>query len=95
MEKERLPIPKTPQEQVIYQQKQRSLYDLKQKYMAYLFAYNRRGLTKQYRKRILQAMNMIIDYAKKVGVSENEFLSSRIGGSNAKSPRSLKPPFDG
>jgi len=72
------------QQQIVYRQRERNLYDLKQKYMSYLFAYNRRGLTKHYRKRILQAMNIIIDYAKKVGVSKREFLSSKIGGSNAK-----------
>jgi hypothetical protein len=85
----------SPAKQVVYQQRQRSLYDLKQKYMAYLFYYNRRGLTKHERERILKAMNIILDYAKKVGVSKNEFLSSKIGGSNAKAPWDLRPPFDG
>lgn len=79
----------------IYQQRQRSLYDLKQKYMAYLFGYNKRGLTADYRRRILQAMNTIIDYAKKVGVSKSDFLSKKIGGTNAKAPEDLRPPFDG
>lgn len=92
-------VPQTPQQaqqqQVLYQQRKRTLYDLKQKYMAYLFYYNRRGLTKHERKRILKAMNIIIDYARKVGVSQGEFLSSKTGGSNAKAPGDLKPPFDG
>lgn len=63
--------------------------------MAYLFAYNRRGLTKQYRERIIQAMNIIIEYARRAGVSKNDFLSKNVGGSNAKAPESLRPPYDG
>jgi hypothetical protein len=93
--KKPLPLPTTPQGQAVYQQKQRNLYDLKQKYMAYLFAYNKRGLAKHERKRIIQAMDIIIDYARRVGVSKSDFLSNKIGGSNAKAPGDLRPPFDG
>ncbi|MDP3966475.1 MAG: hypothetical protein Q8Q04_03010 [archaeon] len=82
-------------DRIIYKKRQRSIYDLKQKYMSYLFQYNRRGQTAHQREEILKAMNIIISYAKKQGVSEREFLSRRVGNSNAKSPRELKRPFDG
>ena len=79
----------------IIARRNRSLYDLKQKYMAYLFQYNRRGQTANRRRKMLRAMNIIISYAQRAGVPKREFLSNRIGGSNARAPEDLRPPFDG
>jgi len=63
--------------------------------MAYLFQYNRKGQKKHHRERILQAMNLIIEYARRQGVSKKDFLSKKIGNSNAKAPEDLKAPYDG
>lgn len=75
--------------------RRRSLNDLKQKYLAYLFYYNRRGLTKHQRESAIKAMQIIIQYAERVGISKEQFLSKDIGNSNAKAPEELRPPFDG
>jgi hypothetical protein len=76
-------------------QLRRNLYDLKNKYMAYLFRYNQRGQKAYQRQQIIKAMYIILEYAKRCGVSESQFLSSSIGGSNAKHPSQLRPPYDG
>ncbi len=76
-------------------QLRRNVYDLKQKYMAYLYRYYLRGQNKGQREQIIKAMKIIIAYAERAGVSKGEFLSSKIGGSNAKPPEALRPPFDG
>ena len=68
----------------------RNLKDLKQKYMAYLFQFYKKGVNIHQQERILQAMRIIIDYAKRAGVSEEYFLSKEIGGNNAKSPDQIK-----
>ncbi len=51
--------PRTPQGQIVYQQRQRSLYDLKQKLNSYKFEYNSSRNNPQRQKRIKQAMAII------------------------------------
>lgn len=51
--------PGQPQQQIIYQQRQRSLYDLKQKLNSYKFQYNNARNNPQRQKRTIQAMRII------------------------------------
>ncbi|MBI2044539.1 hypothetical protein HYT23_00620 [Candidatus Pacearchaeota archaeon] len=78
------------QAQQIQKVKIRALNDLKQKYMSYLFAYYRKGNSPQQQMRMKQALATIIKMAAQQGCDANTFLSSRIGGSNAKSPNELR-----
>jgi len=65
-------------EKLIYQKRQRSIYDLKQKYIAYGNRFNQVSRSNpQESKRILQTMDIIIKMAKKQGVKEREFLSNK------------------
>jgi hypothetical protein len=70
-------------------QLRRNLYDLKQKYIAYSFRYYqvRNDIQKA---QIKKAMYIILEYAKRCGVSEAYFLSNNVGGSNAKHPSQLR-----
>ena len=77
-------------EKIKYLRRQRSLYDLKQKYMSYLFSYYTYRNNKHKQERIRQAMNTIIEMAKKQGCKKSKFLSRKIGGRKAKSPEELK-----
>jgi len=70
--------------------RRRNVYDLKQKYMAYLFEYYRKGINPQRQKRIKQAMQTIIRTAGRMGCSQRRFLSKEIAGQRAKSPRELR-----
>ena len=70
--------------------RRRDVYDLKQKYMAYLFEYYRKGITPQRQRRIKQAMQTIIITAGRMGCSQRRFLSNEIAGQRAKSPRELR-----
>lgn len=72
-------------------EKRRSLYDLKQKYLAYLFQYHIVLRQKKFdkAKRMKQAMITIIQYAEKLGCSKKVFLSKEIAGNNAKAPEEL------
>ncbi|MCR4327457.1 MAG: hypothetical protein NUV46_02655 [Nanoarchaeota archaeon] len=65
-------------EKLIYQKRQRSIYDLKQKYIAYGNRFNQVSRSNsQEAKRILEAMEIITNMAKKQGVKEGEFLSNK------------------
>ena len=68
----------------------RNVYDLKQKYMSYLFEYYRKGINPQRQRRIKQAMQTIIRTAGRIGCSQRRFLSRAIAGQRAKSPRELR-----
>jgi len=70
--------------------RKRNVYDLKQKYMAYLFEYYRKGINPQRQRRIKQAMQTIIRMARRMGCSQRRFLSKEIAGQRAKSPRELR-----
>lgn len=70
--------------------KRRNVYDLKQKYLAYLFQYYNKGNNPQRKKRIKQAMQTIIKMANKIGYPPRVFLSKKIAGQNAKAPNQLK-----
>ena len=88
-------IPEQKQEkQTVVEQKvverKRNLYDLKQKYMAYLFQYYQQRNNPQVQKRMKQAMQTIIKMAKRLGSSKTRFLSKEIGGQKAKAPEDLK-----
>ena len=82
------------QKQTVVEQKvverKRNLYDLKQKYMAYLFQYYQQRNNPQVQKRMKQAMQTIIKMAKRLGSSKTRFLSKEIGGQKAKAPEDLK-----
>jgi len=54
-------------ERIVYQQRQRSLYDLKQKLYAYKFQYNNARGNPQRQKRIGQAMNIIEREIRRLG----------------------------
>ena len=71
-------------------QKRRSVYDLKQKYLSYLFQYNMARKKPERRKRIKQAMSIIILYAERLGYPKKVFLSKDVAGNSAKSPEELK-----
>ena len=78
--------------------KKRAVYDLKQKYLAYLYEYSRfarkgqEEAAKRKRTRIKQIMNTIIAYAERAGVPKERFLSKEIGRTKAKAPEELKEP---
>ena len=60
------------------QQKRRSIYDLKQKYIAYGNRFNQISRNNpQEARRTLQAMDVITKMARRQGVSEREFLSNK------------------
>src|SRR3989338_287392 len=61
--------PGTPpqQQQIIYQQRQRGIFDLKQKLHSYKFQYNAARNNPQRQKRMAQAMNIIAKKIKRLG----------------------------
>src|SRR3989344_5037572 len=63
--------PGTPpqQQQIIYQQRQRGIFDLKQKLHSYKFQYNAARNNPQRQKRMAQAMNIIAKKIKQLGGS--------------------------
>ena len=66
-----------PTKQVL-DQKRRSIFDLKQKYIAYGNRFTQvRSSNQNEAKRILQAMEIIVKMAGKQGIGEKEFLSNR------------------
>ena len=56
-----------PQQQIIYQQRQRGIFDLKQKLHSYKFQYNAARNNPQRQKRMAQAMNIIAKKIKRLG----------------------------
>lgn len=90
--KENYPLEETKDsdQQPTQNRNKRNVYDLKQKYMAYLFQYYNKGNTPQRKKRIKQAMMEIIKIANKMGYPPRVFLSRKIAGQNAKAPNQLK-----
>ena len=58
-----------PQQQIIYQQRQRGIFDLKQKLHSYKFQYNAARNNPQRQKRMAQAMNIIAKKIKQLGGS--------------------------
>lgn len=56
-------------EKIVYQQRQRSVYDLQQKYDAYKFTVFRSNLNPHQRQQMLKAMYIIESYLKKLGTS--------------------------
>lgn len=58
------------QQKIIYEQRQRSVYDLQQKYEAYKFTIFRAGLSSHKRRRILKAMYIIRNQLRKLGASQ-------------------------
>ena len=87
-EGERPREPDKEQTQTKYLPKDRSIIDLKQKYLAYLYQYYN---SPTYRKtRIKQVMNTIIKMARKKGYNKRTFLSNKIANRNAKAPEDLK-----
>ena len=58
------------QQQVIYKQRQRGIYDLSQKYDAYKFSIFRTNLSPHKRKRMLRAMYLIRNQLRKLGASQ-------------------------
>ncbi|MBS3084540.1 hypothetical protein J4411_01350 [Candidatus Pacearchaeota archaeon] len=65
-------------EKIVYQKRQRSIYDLKQKYVAYGNRFNQVSRSNPNEaRRILQAMDVIVNMARKQGVKEKDFLSNR------------------
>ncbi len=79
-----------PQNVQIQNQRIRTIYDLKQKYMAYLFSYYTYRTNPNRKRRMKQAMEIIIKYAEKQGCPPRRFLSKEVGGRNAKAPSELK-----
>ena len=65
-----LPPGTPPQQQIIYQQRQRGIFDLKQKYEAYKMTIFRTGLSPSYRRHILKAMYIIRKQLRKLGASQ-------------------------
>lgn len=78
--------------------KKRAVYDLKQKYLAYLYEYSRfvkkgqEEAAKRKRTRIKGILNTIIAYAERAGVPKERFLSKEIARTKAKAPEELKEP---
>ena len=64
-----IPPGSNPQQQIIYQQRKRSVYDLQQKYHSYALTIFRINLDPSYRRHMLKAMYMIRDYLRKLGAS--------------------------
>ncbi len=59
-----------PQQQIIYKQRQRGVYDLQQKYESYKFKIFRAGLSPHQRKSMLRAMYIIRKQLRKLGASQ-------------------------
>ncbi len=74
--------------QIIEKKRERSLLDLKQKYIQYVYMLNRSDVRNDdhKRKEIKNIMRTIINTAKNQGCSEGKFLSSSIGGTNTRPP---------